>query len=161
MRNPPKSPNDYYQQESFKNLPPIHQNQKNEKYPEYDRYEIEGDTSGYASDSNKESTPDHLPDKPVEYQIWSNWHRSSESDLSSGRDERPKWGDRGLGVGHLWDPRELNENAKAVEPPGWLQRGLRRDKELIVSQSPDQQSQQSDLDRPFTGESTITNATQR
>lgn len=139
-----------------KNLPPIVPKHR-EKYQDYDRYEIEGDTSGYASESAKEGTPDHHPEKP-DFQIWSNWHRSSESEMSSGRDERPKWGDRGLGVGHLWDPREMSENPKTVEPPGWSQRGLRRDKEvLVVSNSPEQ----SDLERPFTSESTLTNNTSR
>lgn len=52
----------------------------------------------------------------------------------------------------------MNDPAKAVEPPGWLQRGLRRDKEvLVVSQSPDQ----SDLERPFTSDSNLTNNTSK
>lgn len=50
----------------------------------------------------------------------------------------------------------MGDGSKPVEPPGWMQRGLRRDKEvLVVSQSPDQ----SDLDRPFTSDSNLTNHT--
>lgn len=88
----------------------------------------------------------------------SNWnHRSSESDVSVSRDDRLKWGDRGLGVGHLWDPDTNDNPDKATDPPGWLQRGLKSDKEVVVvSQSPDQTGESS-TDRPFTGESTNTN----
>lgn len=87
-----------------------------------------------------------------------NWNqRSSESEVSSGRDERPKWGDRGLGVGHLWEPHELNERfSKTVDLPGWMQRSLEGDKEVMVfSHSPDQVGEC--MDRPFTGESDNTN----
>ncbi|XP_014242930.1 trichohyalin-like [Cimex lectularius] len=90
----------------------------------------EGDTSGYASDSagNEyllgETWTKHTP--------WTSYPRKTPE--SSG--ERAKWGDRGVGIGHLWTPNPHIPQAPLplVErsTPSWLNRGLREPAQVLV-----------------------------
>lgn len=126
-------------------LPPLYKNQYNSN----DRYErdkdLGGETSGYGSD-NQNNSP--------EYQK-SNWNQSGYESSSSFRDDRPKWGDRGVGVGKFWQPKQEYMEKAANEPPNWVKRGL-QDGEIIVSNtSPAESPQQTyeDADRPYTSSS--------
>lgn len=123
-------------------LPPLYKNQ----YNSYDRYEREkelgGETSGYGSD-NPNQTPDCVP---------ANWHQSGY-ESSSSRDDRPKWGDKGVGVGKFWQPKEEHFDKNHNEPPNWVKRGL-QDGEIVVSntspaESPEQRYEEHE--RPCTG----------
>lgn len=108
-----------------------------------------GETSGYGSD-NPNHSPEHYQPPPC-YQ--SNGYESS----SSSREDRLKWGDRGVHVGNkFWEPKE-EDFEKANDTPGWVKRGLERKTELIVSNmSPAESPEQRDClegDRPCTSSS--------
>lgn len=135
---------DYKENTRRGSLPPLYKNQ----YNSYDRYEREkelgGETSGYGSD-NPNQTPDCVS---------SNWHQSGY-ESSSSRDDRPKWGDKGVGVGKFWQPKEEHFDEDHNEPPNWVKRGL-QDGEIVVSntspaESPEQRYE--DHERPCTGSS--------
>lgn len=103
-----------------------------------------GETSGYGSD-NPNNAEDFQP--PT-------WTSGGYESSSSGREDRAKWGDRGVHVGKFWEPKEEDSTH---EPPGWVKRGLERKTELIVSnmspaESPEQRNLTED-DRPCTGSS--------
>lgn len=126
-------------------LPPLYKNQ----YPSCDslRYEkdLGGETSGYGSDNP--NNPDYAK----------TWHHSGYESSSSYRDDRPKWGDRGVNSGKFWQakPQEFFDKVGAVEPPNWVKRGL-QDGEIEVSNtSPAESPQQHDEERPSTGSSTL------
>lgn len=120
-------------------LPPLYKNQYNSYDKERDGG---GETSGYGSDNNK--TPDT-----------SNWQQSGY-ESSSSRDDRPRWGDKGVGVGKFWQPKEDSfERTSANEPPNWVKRGL-KDGEIQVNntspaESPEQKYEENE--RPHTGSS--------
>ncbi|KAG5893013.1 hypothetical protein JTB14_037206 [Gonioctena quinquepunctata] len=125
-------------------LPPLHKNQFNSQ----DRYErdkeVGGETSGYGSDN-----PNHTPE------CVQNWNQSGY-ESSSSRDDRPKWGDKGVGVGKFWQPKDdAMEKLGISEPPNWVKRGL-QDGEIVVSntspaESPEQRFEENE--RPCTGSS--------
>ncbi|KAJ8956415.1 hypothetical protein NQ314_006743 [Rhamnusium bicolor] len=110
-----------------------------------EKKELGGETSGYGSDN-----PNQTPDL-----VRSNWHQSGY-ESSSSRDDRPKWGDKGVGVGKFWQPKEepFNEN-QMNEPPNWVKRGL-QDGEIVVSNTSPAESPEQRYDepeRPCTGSS--------
>lgn len=116
-------------------LPPLYRNKLNSLDREKD---AGGETSGYGSD-NKTSES-------------SNWHQSGY-ESSSSRDDRPRWGDKGVGVGKFWQPKE--NSFETTEPPNWVKRGL-KDGEIEVNntspaESPEQKYEEND--RPYTGSS--------
>ncbi|KAF5304041.1 hypothetical protein FQA39_LY01826 [Lamprigera yunnana] len=110
----------------------------------FDR-EMGGETSGYGSDNH---TPEYMQ------QHW-NQNVGYESSLSA-RDDRAKWGDRGVGVGRFWDPQEIKYNTDMNDPPGWVKRGLEGETELIVANSSPSESPEQEYpeQRPFTSSST-------
>lgn len=128
-------------------LPPLHN--KNQNYDVIEKLEKDmgGETSGYGSDN----APEHL----------SRWnHQAGYESSSSFRDDRLKWGDRGVGVGKFWAPKEIISDYDKVlttEAPNWVKRGLQRDGELIVSNTSPAESPEQDYreqERPYTGSTT-------
>lgn len=120
-------------------LPPLYKNQ----YNSYDKErDAGGETSGYGSDNNKTSES-------------SNWHQSGY-ESSSSRDDRPRWGDKGVGVGKFWQPKDDSfEEMSTSEPPNWVKRGI-KDGEIEVNntspaESPEQKYEEND--RPYTSSS--------
>lgn len=112
-----------------------------------------GETSGYGSD-NPYNSPEYTQ------QTW-NSNAGYESS-SSYRDDRLKWGDRGVGLGKFWGTKEFNNYDKSLttDTPGWVKRGLQREGELIVSNSSPAESPEQDYgeaDRPHTGSSNSQN----
>lgn len=68
----------------------------------------------------------------------------------------PKWGDKGVGVGKHWQPKEETYEKSPNEPPNWVKRGLQVDGAIVVansspSVSPEQRYEEHD--RPCTGSS--------
>lgn len=121
-------------------LPPLHKNRYNNSY-EKDR-DLGGETSGYGSDNNK--TPET-----------SNWHQSGY-ESSSSRDDRPRWGDKGVGVGKFWQPKDDSfEKTAAHDPPNWVKRGLKDGEIEVNNTSPAESPEQKyeDNDRPYTSSS--------
>lgn len=109
-----------------------------------------GETSGYGSDNHQ--SPE------ISQQIWNN-HNAGYESSSSYRDDRMKWGDRGVGFGKFWGHKELNHYDKTMnsDTPGWVKRGLERQGELIVANSSPAESPEQDFgdnDRPCTGSTT-------
>ncbi|XP_017782059.1 PREDICTED: histone-lysine N-methyltransferase, H3 lysine-79 specific [Nicrophorus vespilloides] len=146
--------NEYVRRDSFASsqgrpsLPPLYKNQ-NVSYTSDEKLDKEmgGETSGYGSD-NPNQTPEYLP--PTN---WNNHHLGYESS-SSGREDRPKWRDRGVHVGKFWEPKEVQSFLKSNDTPGWVKRGLDGDTELVVSNnSPAESPEQDYLERPCTGSS--------
>ncbi|XP_046660398.1 trichohyalin isoform X2 [Homalodisca vitripennis] len=91
----------------------------------------EGETSGYASDSGeRQEYQPSWPSKPRSRQN-STWHSSNclnTPDSLNSDGGRPRWGDKGVGVGHLWDASIHNPDARlpavtdrpGATPPAWL-----------------------------------------
>ncbi|KAF6203059.1 hypothetical protein GE061_003472 [Apolygus lucorum] len=97
-----------------------------------------GDTSGYASDS-ADFAMTEPPWKPTNWSHPTYGLRRTPESFSSGsggREERAKWGERGVGVGHLWSPSvHLPGNLlPQIEPttPSWIQRGLQEPAQVLV-----------------------------
>ncbi|XP_031348675.1 uncharacterized protein LOC116174820 isoform X2 [Photinus pyralis] len=129
-------------------LPPItdktgtHNFSSNEKFEK----EMGGETSGYGSDS-----ANHVP----EY-LQASWNQNlGYESSSSARDDRAKWGDRGVGIGRFWDPHEIKYSPEMRDAPGWVKRGLQGDTELVVSNSSPAESPEQDYgeQRPYTSSS--------
>lgn len=109
-----------------------------------------GETSGYGSDTHQ--SPE------VAQQTWNN-HNAGYESSSSYRDDRLKWGDRGVGLAKFWGQREINHYDKPLgnDTPGWVKRGLERQGELIVANSSPAESPEQDFgehDRPCSGSTT-------
>lgn len=98
-----------------------------------------GETSGYGSD-NANNSPEH-------YQA-GNWDNTlGYESSSSAREDRLKWGDRGVHVGKFWEPKAV-DNFSKNDTPGWVKRGLEGKTELVVSNtSPAESPEQEYLDR--------------
>lgn len=110
-------------------LPPIQAKQEDPRAEE-------SETSGYISDS-----PQH--DSSTDQNYWADSKaeknfrnesrlRTSPDSVLSTPEDRLKWGDRGVGVGHLWEPvveapdtrlPQVFESYRAT--PRWLERGLK------------------------------------
>lgn len=126
-------------------LPPIYKNQSqsftsNEK-------EMGGETSGYGSD-NPNNTPEY-----VQQTAWN--HNLGYESSSSARDDRAKWGDRGVGVGKFWEPQDIRYDTQISNTPGWVKRGLQGDTDLVVSNTSPAESPEQDFleNRPCTSSS--------
>lgn len=129
-------------------LPPLTRTQNYNSQEKFER-DLGGETSGYGSD-NANHTPEHSRQM--------RWSQGGYESSSSCREERMKWGDRGVGVGKFWEAREINDNDKTInnDTPNWVKRGLQRDEELIVANSSPSESPEQDYgehDRPCTGSS--------
>ncbi|XP_050301307.1 putative uncharacterized protein DDB_G0279653 [Anthonomus grandis grandis] len=145
-------------------LPPLHQNQFNSNYRhdnKYDKGERGGETSGYGSDNYP--TPDYkernLPSTNNNGQ-WNGGNQQNQSGYessSSYRDDRPKWGDKGVGINNFWQPKEESfDKEQTNEPPNWVKRGLEVDGAIVVANSspsisPEQRYEENE--RPCTGSS--------
>lgn len=108
-----------------------------------------GETSGYGSDN--QNSPEH-------YKNANSYNGLGYESSSSGREDRPKWGDKGVHVGKFWEPKQ--EELKAVnDPPGWVKRGLERNTQLEVSNTSPAESPEQDIgrDRPCTSSSSSQN----
>lgn len=129
-------------------LPPIYRNQS-QTYTPNDKSDKEmgGETSGYGSD-NPNNTPEYLQQ--------TNWNQNlGYESSSSARDDRAKWGDRGVGVGKFWDPQDMKYCNKMDDTPGWVKRGLSGETELVVSNTSPAESPEQDYGehRPYTSSS--------
>lgn len=105
-----------------------------------------GETSGYGSDN-----PNHSPEHYNNPQ-WN--HSLGYESSSSGREDRPKWGDRGPLLAKFWESKDSDFDK---DTPGWVKRGLEGKTELVVSNSSPAVSPEQDCmdrDRPNTGSST-------
>ncbi|XP_014287521.1 coiled-coil domain-containing protein 66 isoform X2 [Halyomorpha halys] len=134
---PIHSEEDNIQRKRTPSLPPINSNYESPQQQQPQEEECNGDTSGYASDSagneyNAESWAKSggwpLPQFP---------RRTPDSISSgSGREERARWGDRGVGVGHLWEPSPTlpPPPLPKVQPatPNWLNRGPQEGAQVLV-----------------------------
>lgn len=95
-----------------------------------------GETSGYASDVVPQNS-DVWSARRSSGVLWSrDANRAGSPDSVSTAGERLRWGDRGVGVGHLWEPNEVEQRPTVLpgegSPPGWLQRGLKNESEVMV-----------------------------
>lgn len=134
-------------------LPPLQKNSP--RYNSVDKLaerDMGGETSGYGSDNH------HSPEVSHQ-QNWNN-HNAGYESSSSYRDDRLKWGDRGVGLGKFWGQKEFHDYDKSLnnDTPGWVKRGLERQGELIVAnsspaESPEQQ-EFGEHDRPCTSSTT-------
>ncbi|KAL1518083.1 hypothetical protein ABEB36_001762 [Hypothenemus hampei] len=145
---------DYHRSSRRSSLPPLHKNQFNSN-SDFRREKCSndrgGETSGYGSDTF--ATPDtgSFPVAPPSS------HLGGYESSSSYRDDRPKWGDKGVGVGKYWQPKEITPTRN--EPPNWVKRGLEAEGGGAImvanssspSLSPEQRCE--DNDRPLTGSS--------
>lgn len=127
-------------------LPPLHRNHNYDGVEKIEK-DMGGETSGYGSDN----APEHHQSR------WN--HQAGYESSSSFRDDRLKWGDRGVGVGKFWMPREITDYDKVLttEAPNWVKRGLQRDGELVVSNTSPAESPEQDYgehDRPCTASTT-------
>lgn len=129
-------------------LPPLQKNSP--RYKSIDKLEKDmgGETSGYGSDNHHSPEVSHP-------QTWNN-HNAGYESSSSYRDDRLKWGDRGVGLGKFWGQKEFNDYDKSLnsDTPGWVKRGLERQGELIVANSSPAESPEQDFgenERPCTG----------
>ncbi|KAJ8976931.1 hypothetical protein NQ317_005104 [Molorchus minor] len=125
-------------------LPPLYKNQYN-SYDRFDREkELGGETSGYGSDN-----PNQTPECGQ-----SNWHQTGYESSSS---DRPKWGDKGVGVGKFWQPKDetFEKISQAHEPPNWVKRGLQDGEIVVANTSPAESPEQryDETERPYTGSS--------
>ncbi|XP_073968573.1 uncharacterized protein isoform X2 [Rhodnius prolixus] len=135
-------------------LPPINTNYE---YIVQEDEGREGDTSGYASDNAAN-----------EYPIGETWTKQngnwplpnfsrktpeSVSSCSGGREEqRARWGDRGVGVGHLWAASPHLPQAPLPQidraTPSWLHRGLMQEPaQVLVISHEDSYSNNQDMSR--------------
>ncbi|XP_065160857.1 zinc finger CCCH domain-containing protein 13-like [Atheta coriaria] len=153
-------------------LPPLYKNQHFTYTPdEKSDKEMGGETSGYGSD-NAHHTPEHLPRAGGEILrqhqhfpnnrqvlIATNHANNGYESSSSGREDRLKWGDRGVHLGRYWEPPAKEAMADTPGAPGWVKRGLERDTELVVvnNSSPAESPEQDYGDRPGTSSSSNTN----
>lgn len=71
------------------------------------------------------------------------WYGTPES-VSSDDGSRPRWGDRGVGVGHLWDPVVNHPESRLPQvteshrqTPKWAERGLKQ-ADILVIHHPDE-----------------------
>nr|XP_022910835.1 coiled-coil domain-containing protein 66-like [Onthophagus taurus] len=120
-------------------LPPLYKSQSSsftsiEKLAER---EMGGETSGYGSD-NVNTTPEHYESN--------NWENSlGYESSSSAREDRAKWGDRGVHVAKYWEPKD---NLNKAGTPGWVRRGLEGNTQLeVANSSPAESPEQDYLDR--------------
>ena len=108
-----------------------------------------GETSGYGSDNINNISPEH-------YQP-SNWENVlGYESSSSAREDRMKWGDRGVHTGKHWKPKE-SDAGKTGDTPGWVKRGLETNTELVVSNTSPAESPEQDYgeaERPGTSSTT-------
>ncbi|KAK9701719.1 Coiled-coil domain-containing protein 66 [Popillia japonica] len=122
-------------------LPPLYKNHNSSNYTSCEKLDKEmgGETSGYGSD-NANNSPEH-------YQA-GNWDNTlGYESSSSAREDRLKWGDRGVHVGKFWEPKAV-DNFSKNDTPGWVKRGLEGKTELVVSNtSPAESPEQEYLDR--------------
>ncbi|XP_039285194.1 uncharacterized protein LOC120351518 isoform X1 [Nilaparvata lugens] len=132
----------------------------------------EGGTSGYASDSGggneyhvAQAWGGAIQRNPTstanQWQSHNNFRRrqSPDSVTCSSEMGRPRWGDKGVGVGHLWAPTTHNPEARLPQvsdrpgptPPAWLHRRLNKLGEpaqiLVISHRDDASTRSKD----FTG----------
>lgn len=91
----------------------------------------ESETSGYMSDSVHQDTNSLSSSQEWSTLLESRLVRGTPDSLLSTPEDRLKWGDRGVGVGHLWEPViELPESRlpHVLESyrttPKWVERGL-------------------------------------
>ncbi|XP_054288597.1 trichohyalin isoform X2 [Macrosteles quadrilineatus] len=132
-------------------LPPIYKH----NYQEETGYEgEEGETSGYASDSGErqEYQPTWNNSQKPSSRLPSGWHSSNcvnTPDSLNSEGGRPRWGDKGVGVGHLWDASLHNPDARLPSvtdrpgptPPAWLCRATNNTvSEVLVITHPESSS---------------------
>ncbi|CAG9770712.1 unnamed protein product [Ceutorhynchus assimilis] len=160
QKEPP--PSETYQRTSTErrsSLPPLYQNQYNSNYDfKHDKTDRGGETSGYGSDSypTPEYKKQNLPPAGNNSQWPGGNYQSGYESSSSCRDDRPRWGDKGVGVGKFWQPKEEPYDQSTNDPPNWVKRGLEADGAIVVansspSVSPEQRYEEND--RPCTGSS--------
>ncbi|CAH0547984.1 unnamed protein product [Brassicogethes aeneus] len=143
-------------------LPPLYKNQYNSREHYEREKEQGGETSGYGSDNSPEFH--QVPwsqSGPRLNQHDQNLLLITRYESSSSRDDRPKWGDKGVVGGKFWTPKEEVPEKNLSEPPNWVKRGL-KDGEIVVSnQSPAESPEQTyeDPERPSTGCSSNINRT--
>ncbi|XP_075225484.1 uncharacterized protein LOC142326722 isoform X2 [Lycorma delicatula] len=149
-------------------LPPIYSPEKqscfeDDRDAEIGRAEVEpevegeeGGTSGYASDSGGGNDYHHQQQAThawVGQRGGHSWqtasYRRSPDSVTSADMGRPRWGDKGVGVGHLWVPTPHNPDARLPQvsdrpggtPPAWLHRGLNKlgePAQILVISHPDE-----------------------
>ncbi|GJQ68472.1 hypothetical protein Trydic_g17049 [Trypoxylus dichotomus] len=122
-------------------LPPLYKNHNTSNYTSCEKLDKEmgGETSGYGSD-NVDISPEHFQDGR-----WDNTLGYESS--TSAREDRLKWGDRGVHVGKFWEPKTV-DNFTKNDTPGWVKRGLEGKTELVVSNtSPAESPEQEYIDR--------------
>ncbi|KAK5642144.1 hypothetical protein RI129_008311 [Pyrocoelia pectoralis] len=140
--------NAFIRRESIANrrqsLPPIPIKAGLQNFSPTDK-EMGGETSGYGSDSAN-NVPEYFQQT---------WNQSLEYESSSARDDRAKWGDRGVGIGRFWEPQEIKYSPEMGDAPGWVKRGLQGDTELVVSNTSPAESPAQDYgeQRPYTSSS--------
>ncbi|XP_071049999.1 myb-like protein X isoform X2 [Onthophagus taurus] len=120
-------------------LPPLYKSQ-NSSFTSIEKLaerEMGGETSGYGSD-NVNTTPEHYESN--------NWENSlGYESSSSAREDRAKWGDRGVHVAKYWEPKD---NLNKAGTPGWVRRGLEGNTQLeVANSSPAESPEQDYLDR--------------
>lgn len=107
-------------------LPPIQAKQEDPRAEE-------SETSGYISDSPQHSDQNYWADSKAQKNLRNESRlRSTPDSVLSTPEDRLKWGDRGVGVGHLWEPVIEAPDARLPQvfdsyraTPRWLERGLK------------------------------------
>lgn len=148
-------PGDYYYQRS--SLPPLNKS-ANHKQEIYNSDNQGGETSGYASDCAPHGTSDVWSRRRSSGVLWSRdavRAISPTDSVSTTTGERLRWGDRGVGVGHLWEPHEVDQRPSIMpgdgSPPGWLQRGLKNDTTEVMLINSHQSEKESSEDTESIG----------
>ncbi|CAH1400411.1 unnamed protein product [Nezara viridula] len=134
---PIHSEEDNLQRKRTPSLPPINSNYDSPQQQQPQEEECNGDTSGYASDSAGNEYNAEAWAKSGGWPLPQFPRRTPDSISSgSGREERARWGDRGVGVGHLWEPSPMlpPPPLPKVQPatPNWLNRGAQERAEVLV-----------------------------
>ncbi|XP_044745152.1 trichohyalin [Coccinella septempunctata] len=136
-------------QNSYKksSLPPLSKTQTISK----DRFEREGETSGYASDN------------PVQPGYLSRTYSGNPSnpqcgyESSSSRDDRSRWKNKVMSSD--WESKDTSRSNEITnDPPNWLKRGLEQEGHIEVTNSSPSESPEQDYiehDRPLTGSSSV------
>ncbi|KAK9502757.1 hypothetical protein O3M35_011467 [Rhynocoris fuscipes] len=117
----------------------------------------EGDTSGYASDNagNEYNLGETWTKQNNNWPLPNFSNRKTPESVSScsGREEqRARWGDRGVGVGHLWAASPHMPQAPLPQidraTPSWLHRGLMQEPaQVLVISHEDNYSTSQDMSR--------------
>ncbi|XP_041987558.1 PH domain-containing protein DDB_G0287875-like [Aricia agestis] len=109
-----------------------------QRFSFYDE-DAEGDTSGYGSETVNHKNCRKFYSNPNQSDVVVAWQEekdgrkrsTAEGALSarSGEEGRPRWGDRGVATGRLWEPTAPNERLPQMQnhkkgTPSWVERGL-------------------------------------